>query len=425
VDQAQPRSVLVSVRGARFAVDAPMQWLPHALLATSLLITFLQPGGTWNDNALGWVVGLTVVAAAWTVIMLGRGYPVHEHQRRLGIYFVGRTLLAAALVVLAPWYGVYSWFGWNESIRYFPGLRRGYPAIVATAVVTSFSYVGGVPSSAGGWLVYAIALIGVSVLVSFFRVVADRSFQRDQEREEALRQLQVANERLANALAENRGLQEQLMTQAREAGVLDERARLAGEIHDTLAQALTGIITQLEAADRGGELRSANGHVDSHVASARALARSGLAEARRSLHALRPTPLVGSQLAEAISDAASRWTTSSKITAQVEVVGDVLALDTDVEVALLRVAQEGLANIEKHARATKVAVTLSYLDDVVLLDVHDDGVGFVAHEVRPGSDGTAVGLSTMRERLRRVGGDLEIESEPAGGTTLVARVPVR
>ncbi|HEU5266056.1 MAG TPA: sensor histidine kinase, partial [Jatrophihabitans sp.] len=323
-------------------------------------------------------------------------------------------------IVLSPWFGIYSWLAFPESIRYFRPPAE-YVAIVAASAVTSLSYVGGVPDSAAGWVLYAVVASGVVVLVSFFGAIADRSWQRDQEREETLRQLQVANERLESALAENRGLQEQLLTQAREAGMLDERARLAGEIHDTLAQALTGILTQLAAADRCGELRAANGHVDA----AQALARSGLAEARRSLQALRPTPLVGSQLGEAIGDTATRWMTNSKIATQVDVIGDVVPLDTDTEIALLRAAQEGLANVEKHAHATKVAVTLSYLDDVVLLDVRDDGVGFAAGAVGPRPDGTSVGLATMRERLRRVGGDLEIESEPAGGTTLVARVPVR
>ncbi len=413
MSQAPPRTVLVSVNGFRFAVDGPMRWLPYPLLAASLVITLLQPAGSWNAANLGWVIALTVVAAAWTAALLGRGFRVTGHERRLLVYFVGRVALAGLLIAIAPWYGIYSWFGFPEAIRYFKG-KGAYVALAVNAVITSLSYVGGIPDNAGMWLLYTVVAAGVSVLVVFIGVLADRSYQRDQQREDTLRRLQ-------DALAENRGLQEQLVTQAREAGVLDERTRLAGEIHDTLAQALAGILTQLEAADRSGELGSPN----AHVAQARTLARSGLAEARRSLQALRPTPLVGSHLGAAIGDTAQRWTSDSKIAAQVEVVGDSVALDTDAEVALLRATQEGLANVAKHAHATKVAVTLSYLDDVVLLDVRDDGIGFVPADVGPRGDGTAVGLSTMRERLRRVGGDLAVESEPAGGTTLVARVPVR
>ena len=413
MSQEQPRTFLISVNSFRRAVDGPMRWMPYPLLAASLLITILQPAADGDGSHLGWVLALTAVAAAWTAALLGRGYPAAGHERRLLVYFLGRLVLSVVLIALAPWYGIYSWFAFPEAIRYFSG-KRAYAALGASAAVTSLSYVGGVPDTASLWLVYVVVAIGVSVLVGFFATLAQRSWERDEQREVMVRQLQAA-------LAENRGLQQQLVTQAREAGVLDERARLAGEIHDTLAQALTGIITQLEAADRGGELRQANGH----VGQARALARSGLAEARRSLQALRPTPLVGSQLADAIGETASRWTSDAKIAAQVDVVGDAVALDTDAEIALLRATQEGLANVAKHAHATKVAVTLSYLDDVVLLDVRDDGIGFAPDEVRPRGDGTAVGLSTMRERLRRVGGDLEIESEPAGGTTLVARVPVR
>jgi signal transduction histidine kinase len=89
-----------------------------------------------------------------------------------------------------------------------------------------------------------------------------------------------------------------------------------------------------------------------------------------------------------------------------------------VEVALFRVAQEALNNVAKHAKASRVGLTLSYMDDVVLLDVRDDGIGF-----EPGVTGGGFGLSSMRQRLLRVAGSLAIESSPGEGTAVNASVP--
>jgi signal transduction histidine kinase len=106
-----------------------------------------------------------------------------------------------------------------------------------------------------------------------------------------------------------------------------------------------------------------------------------------------------------------------------DVTGTVVPLDADREIAALRAAQEGLANVGKHARATKVGLTLSYLENELLIDVRDDGIGFSPLDVARSGGGHSVGLHTMRERLARAGGDLQIESEPGEGTALVARVP--
>ena len=128
--------------------------------------------------------------------------------------------------------------------------------------------------------------------------------QKNDERKRALTELSKANRRLEETLAENAGLHEQLLTQAREAGVLDERHRMAREIHDTLAQGLAGIITQLQAAEQAEhepvEWRR-------HFGAAIGLARESLSEARRSVHALRPEPLETARLGEALTDVAGRW----------------------------------------------------------------------------------------------------------------------
>jgi len=228
---------------------------------------------------------------------------------------------------------------------------------------------------------------------------------------------------LEAALQENAGLHVQLLTQAREAGVLDERQRLAREIHDTLAQGLTGIITQLEAADQAREHAAV---WQMHVDQARTLARASLVEARRSVLALGPQTLEGLRLADAIADMATRWAESSGIPVRIETTGHPTPLLAELEVTLFRVSQEALTNVAKHARASKAGVTISYMDDVVLLDVRDDGIGFTpgsAATVDPSAAGHGFGLQAMEQRLRRVRGTLAIESAPGAGTAISASVP--
>ncbi|WP_182908549.1 sensor histidine kinase [Microbispora sp. H13382] len=203
--------------------------------------------------------------------------------------------------------------------------------------------------------------------------------------------------------------------QNRTVGVLEERARLAREIHDTLAQGLSGIVTQLEAAEQAmPDLRA----VRTRIALAKELARDNLREARRSVDALRPGPLAGAGLETALAEAAARWSRTSGVAAAVSVEGTPRPLPGEVQTTLLRAAQEGLSNAARHARAGRVAITLTYMDDEVTLDVFDDGVGF-----DPDAPGAGYGLAAMRERAGGVGGTLTVESAPGEGTALCLRIP--
>jgi len=228
--------------------------------------------------------------------------------------------------------------------------------------------------------------------------------------------LAEANRRLEASMAENAELHARLVAQAREAGIVEERQRLAGEIHDTLAQGLTGIIAQLEAAEHTRH------HADAwsrHLAQARALARANLTEARRSVHALRPEQLEEASLPEAMGTLARTWSQGSMIAADLETTGIVVRATPGTEAAVFRAAQEALSNVAKHAQATKVQITLTYLGDTLLLDVADDGTGF-----DPNATTDGYGLAGMRQRLSRVGGMLTVESSPGSGTILNASVPL-
>lgn len=228
--------------------------------------------------------------------------------------------------------------------------------------------------------------------------------------------LAEANRRLEASMAENAELHARLVAKARQAGVVEERQRLAGEIHDTLAQGLTGIIAQLEAAEHTRH------HPDAwsrHLAQARSLARANLTEARRSVRALRPEQLEHASLPEAIGTLARTWSEASMIAADLTTAGAVVRADSDTEAAVFRTAQEALSNVAKHAQATKVQITLSYLGDSLLLDVADNGTGF-----DPCAPADGYGLEGLRRRLSRIGGTLSVESSPGSGTILNVSVPL-
>ncbi|MEM7334511.1 MAG: GAF domain-containing sensor histidine kinase [Chloroflexota bacterium] len=227
-----------------------------------------------------------------------------------------------------------------------------------------------------------------------------------------------------------------LLKQAQETGKLQERQRMAREIHDTLAQGFTSIVMHLEAAEQG--LPSDVNIVQHHLDQARETARTSLGQARRVVDDLRPEVLESAPLHEAIERVVSNWERQSGITAVFETNGQNENLHPEVEVTLLRGAQEALANIRKHAQASEVQVTLSYLKNVIILDVADNGVGFsvgihadVQRDVRKenGSgdenyfDG-GYGLIAMNERVAELGGEVTIESEPNEGTTVAISIPL-
>jgi signal transduction histidine kinase len=288
-----------------------------------------------------------------------------------------------------------------------------WAGVTATAAIVSSTYVGGFQKIDGStvafFVIFTVAGVALGGGFLFFSMMIG---QQNAKQRVMLGDLAEANAQLETALAENAGLHAQLLTQAREAGVLDERARMAREIHDTLAQGFTGIIAQLEAA------RHNPGQWRRFADQAQALARENLSEARRSVRALRPGQLEDAHLPEAITGMSERWSKTSGVAVGFETTGEPKPMLADVEVALFRIAQEALTNVAKHAKASRVGLTLSYMEDVVLLDVRDDGVGF-----EPGNAGGGFGLSSMRQRLLRVAGSLAIESSPAEGTAVNASVP--
>lgn len=214
------------------------------------------------------------------------------------------------------------------------------------------------------------------------------------------------------------------MEQQREMAMSEERNRLAREMHDTVAQSLTGLILQIETAKTSvetGDLAAAG----ELLGMARTQAKHALEDTRRAVQGLAPASLERLTTARAIAEEARHFEAQTGIPALFIQTGDEQPLVPEQQTALLRIAQEALTNARKHAQAQRVRVGLQFGTDYVSLIVEDDGIGFdVDAAITPGPKG-GYGLFGMRERARLLDGELEIESPPGWGTRLRALLPYR
>ena len=215
--------------------------------------------------------------------------------------------------------------------------------------------------------------------------------------------------------------EEELFAQTREMAVLDERNRMAREIHDTLAQGFTGIVLQLEAGEQalGGDREAAAAHIER----AKSLARESLQEARRSVWDLVPEILEARSLEDALKEEVRRFAARGLEKAAFAHTGEAKDLPRDVQAALLRICQEALMNTRKHARASRVDVRLEVGPDAVSLVVQDDGVGFDPDGARADGQESGYGMTSMVQRARLQGGTLTIQSGGDKGTVIEAKIP--
>lgn len=202
---------------------------------------------------------------------------------------------------------------------------------------------------------------------------------------------------------------------SREAGTAAERERLAREIHDTLAQGFTSIVALAQAVEP--ELDTDAAAAKRHLELIRTTARENLAEARAMVAELSPTALDDGTLTAAIQRQCDRLATELSIPVSVRTDDDLPALGMAADVVFLRAAQEALANIRKHARASAVSVALSSSHGSVRLSVTDNGIGV------DGGRSEGFGLRGMRARVKQVGGTMTVASTPGGGTTVTVEVP--
>ncbi len=207
----------------------------------------------------------------------------------------------------------------------------------------------------------------------------------------------------------------------RELAVLEERNRIAREIHDTLAQGFTGVVVQLEALEQA--LEESPAEVSGHLSRAKSLARESLNEARRSVRALVPGALEQRSLDAVLKDEILRFSTSGPEKASFRLSGKKRELPSNIQAALLRICQESLANVRRHARATEVTVELSFNHKAAWLSVEDDGVGIDMDAVKATDGVGGFGLIAMEQRARLLKGSLRVTTEEGHGTLVEARIP--
>ncbi|HEY9661554.1 MAG TPA: sensor histidine kinase, partial [Allocoleopsis sp.] len=205
--------------------------------------------------------------------------------------------------------------------------------------------------------------------------------------------------------------------QAEEASVLNERNRMAREIHDTLAQAFTGVLVHMGTVS---QLVTTNPEaVQTHINIVRELARNGLIEARRSVAALRPQSLEDGNLGTALEQFVSTMQSSTQACLTCKVIGTPYIMPADTENNLLRIGQEAFTNAIKYAQAKKIQIELVYEPTSCCLRIKDDGRGFEADNK---TLSRGFGLLGMTERAENIGAQLSIESQLEQGTEVIVSV---
>ena len=233
-------------------------------------------------------MGRTLAVVAATAVWVAWWVPLHPqwaaNRVLMSVYYLGFLAFSALLVARSPWFAFFCWIGYLHAYRFLTGPAR-YVGLVCTAALSAIAQLGGFhrPTPAD-WGIFAVVALLNATLVAAFIYLGAKAEEQNQERKRIIVELAEANRQLETMMTENTGLHAQLLTQAREAGVLEERQRMAREIHDTLAQGLAGIITQLEAAQQAGLQAAAgasNGREASRADAARPGARAGPGTAER------------------------------------------------------------------------------------------------------------------------------------------------
>jgi signal transduction histidine kinase len=315
-------------------------------------------------------------------------HPVWTEFFRTGNYCIhGRILTEPPWAeVAAHWDG--PWYDWRASMVDNPQVPRMIREIMSSGVVATLN----VPMSVA------------DKVTGFFTLhfKQRRPFRQD---EIALTRAMANQAMLAMQLT-------RLSAQSRQSAVVAERNRMARDIHDTLAQGFTGIIVQLNAANdakTSGMLTES----DAHLARASELARDSLSEARRSVLALRPLALEEKSLPHALEELFRKMTAGTDLALDFNLHGATGELPPEAEENLLRIGQEVLTNVLRHAAATTFQASLSFTSGAFILELRDDGCGFDIHGKHEG-----FGLNGIRERVEGMAGTLLIESAPARGTTV-------
>jgi signal transduction histidine kinase len=386
-------------------------WPWHAYLAVCAVVMVVLVARDTGTGPTAREVALTclvLIAASWAVV---GARTAHDDTvdapdttgARWYILVVG-VLFAAA--VAADGIATYALFALCSMAFLCLSLR---PALVAVALLNLAPVPVTIIRDGSGARLGAV--IGIGLLGLTFAALIGTSIDR-------IARQSADRARLIAALEASRA---EVAAFSHEAGTNAERARLAAEIHDTLAQGFTSIVTLIQAAE--SEVDSDRGAADRHLALALRTARENLAEARAMVTVLTPADLRAGTLADLVGRQVARLVEETGASASCAVAGIPADLPTAVEVVLVRAVQQSLTNVRTHAHATTVTVDLIGATDTVTLTVTDDGAGFDPTRPTDGDGPRGYGLRGMRARAEQVGGTLTIRSAPGLGTTLTLELP--
>ena len=369
-----------------------------AVIATAVVLSAFLLLADLPPSRFAW--GLTAVAllvAGWFLFGLRRA-----DDPRGSLPLVAVTVLSVGLGVAAfPSLAIMQVIGYPIAWMFTPTFRRGIAANVLLALSVALGFLVSL-GTAPDDLRQIAATVGISLAFSIAMGVW-------------IARIMTLGEERGRLLAELQGAQEQIAALHRDAGAAAEREHLARELHDTIAQDLTGLVMLAQRARREGAAGAET------LALIEENARGVLAETRALVAAGAPVDS-GDDLPDLLSTlrrVADRFSRETGIVVAVQG-PERLRLPRDLEVVVLRCAQEALANTRKHARASRIEVGLMAGDGAVSVTVRDDGIGFDPDDAPDG-----FGLPGMRDRLALVGGELAVTSAPGSGTAVRAEVRVQ
>ncbi|MEU8079939.1 sensor histidine kinase [Catellatospora citrea] len=380
-------------------------WRWDMYLVTCLAVVAVSVARHTEIDAAPRAVAVTcivIMVLSWAVGR--RTAPVdddHDHETVGGRWYVVLLIVLFVVAVAADDMSTFTLFALCPMVFLCLSQR---PALLAVAVLNlaplPINLLRGVDLAAIRTGV-AISVLGLTFSVLIGTTI-DRVTRQNAERGQLIQDLEATRAEVS-ALSH-------------EAGVAAERARLAADIHDTLAQGFTSIVTLLQAVE--SELDTDRAAADRHLALAVRTARDNLAEARAMVTVLTPAELRTAKLADVVARQVARLADDTGAATSCTVENLPPALPTAVEVVLVRALQESLANIRKHAGASTVTVDLIGAADTVTLTVSDDGAGF-----DPATAADGYGMRGMLARAEQVAGRLAVQSAPGLGTTLTLELP--
>jgi len=397
VDEPQGR---LTARGP----DAWQRWfwlweVYFAIGYVALVVVLFNEDGATTTARTGAIAAVTAMAI-WYVT-LGRRVILREQDSwwPSRVYMAGNLVLLVAGVAFVPWMSFALFAVCPLAFMTLP-LREAIFVVVPANLVPVLSSLvhDGIETMLYGFLPGTLLTVSFAVLLGTW---IHRIISQSEERAQLITELEASKEEVSRL--------------SREAGVAAERTRLAAEIHDTLAQGFTSIVTLVQAAE--SELDGDRAKARRHLELALRTARENLGEARALVAGLMPSELGTGSLDESIRRQLERLAEETPIKATYRVEGESARLPTVLEVVLLRAVQESLTNVRKHSGASAVAICLRVNGSSAVLEVADDGAGF---DPALASDG--FGLRGMRSRASQVGGSLSIHSGDSG-TMVQLEVP--